>query len=359
MTALSQVLIGLLTIFIGFILGSTWQLSRRTLLYWRARRFWRPFVSRDLKIVVGRFIREFSAFEASGVVGVGDMQAAAEVVSFFDDIGLRRLGSAIDIVYHDQLTGDLYDGNLVCIGGPDSNRVSDLILKKIGHTIDVGDGQGSVISQSAVAPEHQPGPAQTSLRRGLPALRRLAKRRIFFEPGSLVAVPPSAYVTTGSPDRAWRSRPGSPPGRERRPPGPPPRLKDTKTGETYSPSREIDEEGREIVTVDYGLLVQAPNPWEPRHKVMIVAGGYGYGTWAGVKLARSPQFLRSQLALRGKAVECLYKTDVIEEIPQRPEIIIVRPISPKADKGQLGSRPAPVGQGDPGGPADPAGAVES
>src|ERR1700722_6750320 len=53
-----QILIGLLTIFIGFLLGNAWQISRRRVVYWQARRFWRPFVSGDVKIVIGRF-REF------------------------------------------------------------------------------------------------------------------------------------------------------------------------------------------------------------------------------------------------------------------------------------------------------------
>jgi hypothetical protein len=262
MSVVIQVLIGLLTIFLGFVLGFTWQVSRRRLLYWRARRFWRPFVSKDLKIVVGRFDKEFHAFEASGVVGVGDMQAAAEVVSFFDDLGLRRLGSSIDIVYHDQLTGDQYGANLVCIGGPDSNVVTEKILNEINHTIEVGDRARSTIE-----------------------------------------------------------------------------MKDNQTGKVYDPKTEDDRAGKPVVTVDYGLLVQAPNPFDPRHKVMIVAGSYGYGTWAGVKLARSPQFLRSQLAPSGRGIECLFETKIMREIPQQPKIILLREIStqPAEQSGQVTS----------------------
>ncbi len=246
MAVVSQVVIGLLTTFVGFALGFTWHVSRRKLTYWRARHFWRPFVSGDLKIVVGRF-KDFDTFEASGLVGVGDMQAAAEVVSFFDDLGLRRLGSAIDIVYHDQLAGNLYAANLVCIGGPDANQVTERILKNIHHTIELESG---VIS-----------------------------------------------------------------------------IRDTRTGEIYEPNREHDRDNREIVVLDYGLLIQAPNPFDSHRSVMIVAGGYGYGTWAGVKLARSPQFLHSELASKGQAIECLYRTEIIREVPQKPEVVLVRQIS--------------------------------
>src|SRR5690242_4400957 len=122
MDVVGQVLIGLLTTFIGFLLGLAWQMSRRQITFWRARRFWRPFFSDDMKIVMSRF-REFDGFEASGLVGVGGMQAAAELVSVLDDVGFRRMGRAINIVYHDQLPGDLSGVNVVCIGGPDGNQV--------------------------------------------------------------------------------------------------------------------------------------------------------------------------------------------------------------------------------------------
>ena len=66
---------------------------------------------------------EFNRWEASGLVGVGGMQAAIETVKLFDDLGLRRIGRNIDIVYHDQADGKLYGSNIVCIGGPDANSL--------------------------------------------------------------------------------------------------------------------------------------------------------------------------------------------------------------------------------------------
>lgn len=243
MTIVSQILIGLLTTFIGFTLGFTWQLSRRGINYWRARRFWRPFISAELKIVVGRF-REFDTFEASGLIGVGDMQAAAEVTSFFAELGFRRRARAIDIIYQDQLAGDLYSANLICIGGPEGNRVTERILRRINHTIEF-DGGG------------------TSLR-------------------------------------------------------------DTETGTVYNPEFETDHEGKKTLTLDCGFLIKAPNPLDKRRTVVILAACYGYGTWAGATLARSPQFLHTDLVGQGEAIECLYKVEVIEEVPQIPNIILIR-----------------------------------
>jgi len=248
MTVVWQVLIGLLTTFIGILLGLSWKISRQRIIYWRARRFWRPFLSGDLKIVVDRF-RQFDAFEASGFVGVGGMQAVAEVISFLDDVGFRRLGRSIDIVYHDQLEGDSYGANLICIGGPDANKVTDYMLKRIEHTIALGDPEQHVIS-----------------------------------------------------------------------------MRDTRTGESYSPQGTRDDEGHEIITLDYGVIVKCPNPVDRRYSMLVVAGSFGFGTWAGVKLARSPEFLRAELVSRGMALECLYKTEIIREAPQRPDIVLMRQV---------------------------------
>jgi hypothetical protein len=245
MSIVSQILIGLLTTFIGFALGFTLQLSRRGINYWRARRFWRPFISGELKIVVGRF-REFDTFEASGLVGVGDMQAAAEVVAFFAELGFRRRARAIEIVYQDRLAGDLYGANLICIGGPEGNRVTERILRRINHSIEFDGG--------------------TSLR-------------------------------------------------------------DTETGTVYNPEFETGHEEQKALALDCGLLIKAPNPFDPRRTVMIVAACYGYGTWAGAALARSSQFLHTELVGQGEPIECLYKVEVIEEVPQIPNIIFTRRIS--------------------------------
>lgn len=249
MTIVIQVLIGLVTIFIGFATGSAWQMSRRRLSYWRARRFWRPFLASDLKVAIGKF-NEFSGFEASGFVGVGDMQAAAELVALFDDLGYRRSGHTLNIVYHDQLAGDLYGGNLVCIGGADANKVTGRILERLKQTIKTGD----------------------------PELHEIS-------------------------------------------------LYDSETGKSYAPKAELDGEGRGVITLDYGLLVKASNPFDSRGRVVIFSGCFGYGTWSGVKLARMPEFLRSSLVSQGAPLECLYKVEVVEEIPQEPEVILIRHIS--------------------------------
>ncbi len=251
MDILGQILIGLLTAFIGFLLALSWQASRRGLTYWRARALWRPFMSGDLMIVIGRFA-ELNQFEASGLVGVGDMQAAAELAAFFGNLRFRSFDRSTDIVYGDQLAGDLYGANLVCIGGPGANTVTERMLKRIDCTIKFGNSRLHEIS-----------------------------------------------------------------------------IQDTKAGKIYSPAAggASDSQGDETVTLDFGVLVKTRNPFDPAHNVLIIAGSFGYGTWAGAKLARSAQFLRDPLVSEGLPIECLYKTEVIGGMPQQPQVISLREIT--------------------------------
>jgi hypothetical protein len=246
-----QVVVGLVTTFVGFILGFAWHVLRQKVTYWRARRFWRPFISNDLKIVVGRF-REFDAFEASGLAGVGDMQAAAELVAFLGKVGLRTSGRSVDIIYHDQLPGEFYGSNLVCIGGPDANRATKRMLSRIHRTIAIGDSNTS--------------------------------------------------------------------------------FRDSENGEVYSSvaAKEPGSGEREVVTLDYGLVVKATNPINPDSSVLVFAGSFGYGSWAGVRLAQLPEFLAAQPVSEGASIECLCKTEVFEEIPQRPKIVLLRRITTTA-----------------------------
>lgn len=248
MDVVVQILIGLIIIYLGFLVGRAWRYSRTLRPYWRAWRFWRPFLSGDMKIVMDKF-NEFNEWEASGLVGVGGMEAAIGTVKLFDDWGLRNLGHSIDLVYHDQADGHLYESNLVCIGGPDANNVTDLILDKVDRTIILG-------------------------------------------------VPEKHYFT----------------------------FIDIETDEKYGPSPDLDCQESTHVTFDHGVVIKAQSPFARRKYVLILAGNYGYGTWAAVKLLRSPQFLHHPYVKLGLNIECLFRTEVIKGIPQEPEIIVVREI---------------------------------
>lgn len=88
MDSFKDYLINLAAGLTGFLVAVTWNQMRK---WWRVRgvkRFWRPFLDGTPIVVVGRF-KEFSAFEASGLVGMGDAAALTEVLRHFESLGLR------------------------------------------------------------------------------------------------------------------------------------------------------------------------------------------------------------------------------------------------------------------------------
>ena len=136
-----QILIGLATTFIGFVIGAAWQAAKRSRAYWQSHRFWKPLLSGNVVIVADKFdpdiAPELRGWEASGLVGGGGMQAALEVVELLEDFRLLRVGRKASIVYHneDDKIGDALRSNLFCIGGPDANSVTAKILNHIGYRI--------------------------------------------------------------------------------------------------------------------------------------------------------------------------------------------------------------------------------
>lgn len=104
---------------------------------WRTRKahsFWRPFLSGDLRLVVGRF-GEFQSFERSGLLGVGDAIALAELQHYLVQIG----ASEPQVVYADRLDGDALKHTLICLGGPDANAATRDAVKLIDSKLRFGD----------------------------------------------------------------------------------------------------------------------------------------------------------------------------------------------------------------------------
>jgi hypothetical protein len=259
-------LAAIVAIILALVATAIWAVSsrgfkgvRRWWIYKNARKFWRPLVSGDLKIVLGRFVKirtkcgelDLTEWEATGLVGMGDVNAATFLESFLDDLGVRRLGQTFDVVDHDQISEDLSHTNLICLGGPDVNRITRKILaKKMDNTFVPGEYRKNEIS--------------------------------FYD-----------------------------------------RMQD----KWFSPKSDDGEDGHKTVTLDRGLIIRAPNPWNRSKAVLIIAGSFGYGTWAGVLLARSPEFLSDQRVTQARFIECLYETDIDRGIPLTPRIIDVRPIA--------------------------------
>jgi hypothetical protein len=246
MDTLNAIVIGLLTTLIASLLTLLWRTSSHRLTYRKARALWRPFASGDLKIITGDLTRVYSElkeFEAGGLVGTGDVQAAAELIAFFGKVGFLGFNRSMDVVRGNRPLGELYGLNLVCIGGPDANEATEEMLARIGHTL---DARGPLIRDDKE-------------------------------------------------DKVYKPREGPP-----------------------------DSQGKPMISLDYGVLIKTRNPEAASRQVLIIAGCYGYGTWAGAKLACSERFLRDPLVSQGRPIECLYSTHVISGVPQEPQVLVLR-----------------------------------
>lgn len=279
-----NVLVGLSTALIGYLIGRMWQSVVVRQRCRRARRFWRPAIDEKFQIVVSRF-QPPGHREPTGVVGGGDAIADRMLRDYFGEIGFRRP----DVVYVDEPKLDRRN-NLILLGGPNSNRITEEALDRVRtglHVVDPGPGEPMEVRDSLLAAE--------------PEVDRDAERAqtVF------VAEPTSAAMT------------------------------------------------------DYGVITRVRNPFNPRRTLVVISGAYGYGTWAGVQLSQTEEFLRRCEALdsahRDTATgvvgalgqgwtrvmritarrdvrapwaefECLFKVDVYDGEPQRTEILRFRAI---------------------------------
>jgi len=252
MGILIAILVALVAALILSLLSLLWRTSRHQLTYRRARALWRPFAFGDVKIIVGDLTQEYTElkeFEAGGLVGTGDVQAAANLVAYFEKVGFLGFNRSADVVYGNRLPGEIYGRNLICIGGQDANEATKEMFARIDHTLE-GD----------------------------------------------------AYE-----------------------------IRDATGSGPYELVREQpDSQGVSAVTFDYGVLIKTRNPEDAARQVLIIAGCSGYGTWAGAKLACSEEFIRDPRVSPGRPIECLYSVDVINGVPQKPQLLDVRPLLPTA-----------------------------
>lgn len=239
MNALVDIGINLIAALVGFWIGWVWQRLRKAVQTRRARRFWRPFVAGRLQIVVGRFL-EFSSFEQSGFLGVGDAIGLSELSARLKELGLHDLV----VSYADRLDGDSLKTNLILIGGPDANAVTREAVTRIGSTLQFGN--------------------------------------------------PASYELV---------------------------IYDSQTKRGFAPLRRMDSEK---ITTDYGIILKTTNPFAPTKQILIIAGSFGYGTWAGIRFVNSKQFIDCPLVQAGRPVECLVEVDIAFDTPQDIRLVTLR-----------------------------------
>jgi hypothetical protein len=281
MAQVVNIVVGLATALIGYMIGRLWQRAVDWLRYRRARIFLGPAVKGGVQVVTSRFsVTDFH--EPTGVVGGGDALALRELATFFAAIGLKN----IDTVFVDE--GRLNArGNLILLGGLDTNRVTMAAMDLLKPNVTIVD----------------PGP-------GIPM-----------------------EVHDLAPDVELSSNP-----------------------ETSSAPREYRAVAGQI---DYGIVIRAPNPFDTSKAMIIIAGAYGHGSWAGIDLIQQPEFLRKceelDLLRLGKVaeasalrttlrririvfwgnrnsrdwagIECIFKVSVFDNRPTAPEIIVIRALT--------------------------------
>ena len=151
MAQLVNVLVGLTTALIGYVIGRLWQRTVDWLPYRRARLFLGPAAKGGVQIVASRFLStEFR--EPTGVVGGGDALALRELATFFAEIGFKQFNT----VYVDE--GRLEPrGNLILLGGLDTNKVTNAAIKLIKPNVTISDpGPGIPMEVHDLAPEAGP-----------------------------------------------------------------------------------------------------------------------------------------------------------------------------------------------------------
>lgn len=280
MGQITNVIIGLATALIGYIVGRLWQRLVDWLPYRRARLFFGPVMKGELQIVTSRF--RASSFP-DGLVGGGDALALREISTFFNKIGFKRF----ETVYVDERILDRRK-NLVLLGGLDTNQVTMDAISLVNTSLTISD----------------PGPGIKM------EVHDLAADDICAE-GELEGEPPI---------RKFRA----------------------------------------TETVDYGIVIRTRNPFNPRTAIIIIAGAYGYGTWAGSEIIQQDFFLRrceeldrasatqaprksgfvpactrlAKTTIRRRSVseswtsfECVFRVRVYDDRPVVPEIMLLRSLA--------------------------------
>lgn len=218
-------------------------------------------------IVLGDGFSGLRRFEASDVIGRGDIVASYELVTHFARIGYKRMQPVFaDRVVNDQ-PGRSLRRNMVVLGGPDANSVSRECLKGVSATYQMVWADGRDMG-AAVA---------TSLR------------------------PPQLVLTTTA-----------------------------KSNEVpvMEPTLEGDEVTHDYGVI---IRSRNPfEYWGPKRpvarrskRVVIMYGCYGYGTMAAVLYSRTREFLE-MIKSTDSDIECIVRCRIVLGTPQAIEQVFFK-----------------------------------
>jgi hypothetical protein len=263
MTLIQETGIQLITVFIAFVLGVLLDRIRLEWAQFTAPKFWRPLLRRDLTIVLGDGFPELQGFEASDVVGRGDLAGSYEITTRFAAMGrsFRRLQP----VFADKMIGSDPSGtglrkNLVVLGGKDANSLTEACLRQLNCTFELQWLDGPAIDAPKATEVSEPEQKTPQV----PELQ------------------PTIYAEDGLPN-----------------------------------FRPIMSDG--LLLRDYGVIIRATNPFLPEDakdkSVVIIYGCYGYGTLGAVLYSHEPAFLH-RVQDTNEDIECVVACDVVMNTPQ-------------------------------------------
>lgn len=98
-------------------------------------------------------------------------------------------------------------------------------------------------------------------------------------------------------------------------------LFDSTSRRVFKPSRDVN---KERIYTDYAIIFMCANPFAKDKRLLLIAGSFGYGTWAGARFIASQQFIERVLAQGDMSVECLIETDVVQNSPQDIRVLDMR-----------------------------------
>lgn len=194
MAQIINIVVGLSTAFIGYVIGRIWQRLVDWLPYRQARLFLRPVMRGELHVVTSRFRKpDFP----DGMVGGGDAVALRELVVFFGKIGFKHY----ETVYVDERHLNRKN-NLVLLGGLDTNQITMDAMEEIGSGLTIVDpGPGIKMEVHDLAPD---GSCTYGDLEGTPPVRKfratekidygiIIRARNPFEPSKALIVVAGAY----------------------------------------------------------------------------------------------------------------------------------------------------------------------
>jgi hypothetical protein len=214
----------------------------------RGRRFW------GRHIIGGRtrlFLGSFDRdyiLEPSGFVGLGDNHALYELAT-----ELGRLGVFFEIAYASRLMDRQHHENVILLGFGDVNSLAPIVLTKIGTGFAVDADKMTITDTDTDTIYETEWDEYVLPEDALPA---------FGDGWSIVAKGDARYAR---------------------------RLR-----------------------ADYGVLIRTRSPFKPDRTLIVIAGIYGYGTWAGARLPLDDEFLRRCEQMDGFGVECLYRVEILQ-----------------------------------------------